>query len=87
MGYRIVYGKQEKKIIPLKRIGAIAAGIAVSAVLLWPASRSAVTEILLPGDEEITAKALQTMVEDLGEGNGIGEAVTAFCREIIAGGQ
>lgn len=87
MGYRIVYGKQEKKIIPFKRIGVIAAVIAVSAMLLWPASRSAVAEILLPGDAEITAKALQTMAEELGEGQGIGEAVTAFCQEIIAGGQ
>jgi hypothetical protein len=87
MGYRIVYGKQEKKILPLRKIGAIAAVIAVMAILLWPAGRSAVAQMLLPGDAEITATALQNMAKELGEGQGIGEAVTAFCQEIIAGGQ
>lgn len=87
MGYRIVYGKKEKKIIPIRKIGAVVAVISAIILLLWPAGRSAVADVLLPGDAEVTAMAVQTMVNELNEGQGIGEAVTAFCQEIIAGGQ
>ena len=85
MGYRIVYGKQEKKIISPKKTGLIVTGIAVTALLLWPTGRSAVRELILPGDADVTAAALQNLVSELGEGQEFGEAVTAFCQEIIAG--
>lgn len=87
MGYRIVYGRKERKRISPKKIGAIFAVMIVVAILMLPSSRAVVAEILLPGDPEVTASALQTLVSDLGEGQGIGDAVTAFCHEIIAGGQ
>ena len=40
---------------------------------------------LLPGDPEVTEAALSIMIERLSEGEAFGEAVTAFCKEIIAG--
>ena len=40
---------------------------------------------LLPGDPEVTAAALESLRENLAAGESLGEAVTAFCREIING--
>ena len=40
---------------------------------------------LLPGDHRVTAAALENLREDLAAGEAFGEAVTAFCREIIDG--
>ncbi len=42
-----------------------------------------VETFLIPGDPEVTQAALQDMVSNLQEGQSIGEAVTAFCREIV----
>jgi hypothetical protein len=87
MGYRIVYGKQEKKIISLRKVGLAVAAIVMSAMLLWPSSRNVIQEVILPGDADVTAAALQHLVAGLGDGQNLGEAVTAFCQEIIASDQ
>ena len=86
MGYRIVYGKKEKKIISPKKICLIITGITALAMLMWPAGRTFVAGVFLPGDADVTASAVRTLVAELKEGQGIGNAVTAFCQEIIAGG-
>jgi hypothetical protein len=87
MGYRIVYGKQEKKIVSPKKIWLIVPAVILFALLLWPAGRNTVRDIILPGDPDVTTAALQTLVSELGDGQGFGEAMTAFCKEIITGGQ
>jgi hypothetical protein len=51
-----------------------------------PQGRLWLRDLLLPGDEEITASALEGMVSDLRAGEPVREAVEAFCREILAGG-
>ena len=38
---------------------------------------------LLPGDAAVTAAALDSMVDGIKNGQDLGNAVTAFCREII----
>ena len=40
---------------------------------------------LLPGNPEITEAALKEMIDKLSAGEAFSDAVTAFCREIIAG--
>lgn len=40
---------------------------------------------LLPGDPAVTEAALTEMIEKLHQGEAFGEAVTVFCKEIIAG--
>lgn len=87
MGYRITYEKQEKGKIPRKKIVLIMVGTIIAALLLWPAGRSCLRELILPGDAEVTAEAFQGLAEDLGEGESLGDAITAFCKEIIANGQ
>ena len=51
----------------------------------WPEGREVLMEILLPGDPEVTWNALETMATQLRSGEAIGDAVMAFCREIVAG--
>ncbi len=38
---------------------------------------------LLPGDASVTASAIHSLINDIKAGQGVEEAVTAFCREII----
>lgn len=40
--------------------------------------------ILIPGDAVVTASAFEGLVSDMREGAPVGEAITAFCREIIS---
>lgn len=93
MGYRITYEngsirKETVKIHKLKwkqcLIGMMAAVLAFA--LMIPGGRLWLRDLILPGDEEITAAALENMVGELRSGEPVGEALEAFCREILAGG-
>lgn len=46
-----------------------------------------IQKYLLPGDPDVTAAALEQMVEDLRSGSNIGDAVTSFCKEIMGNAQ
>ena len=48
---------------------------------LWQGSLS----WLLPGDPVVTEFALQEMIDRLRDGEGLGQAVVTFCREVVAG--
>ena len=92
MGYRIEYSggtAVEKPVLRHKRgkrtIVFAASVLLMAAFMLWPMGHRCVRDILLPGDEEVTAAALNDLVQDLSAGEPIGEAVESFCREIIAG--
>ena len=93
MGYRITYenGVIRKQTLKKRRImwkrwsvGTVTAILAIA--LMVPQGRSWFRDLLLPGDEEVTAAALEGMVSDLRDGQSIGEALETFCKEIIAGG-
>ena len=93
MGYRIIYDKGtiHKETVRARRFrwkrwGIGFAGVALAAALMVPQGRLWLRDLLLPGDEEITASALEGMVSDLRAGEPVREAVEAFCREILAGG-
>lgn len=45
--------------------------------------KDALQNFILPGDAKITAAALGAFADDLRKGESIGDAVTAFCLEII----
>ncbi len=93
MGYRITYenGIIRKKAVGerrfrWKRWGCGCLGVALAVALMLPQGRLLVRDLLLPGDEDVTAAALEEMVENIRAGEPVGEAVEAFCREILAGG-
>lgn len=90
MGYRIEY-RSHGKVHFHKRIGkpipkwcvVTACGCLVLAALVICWQNEQLRNLLLPGDTEVTAKALQELVNDLRNGAEFGDAVTAFCIEVI----
>lgn len=95
MAYRIDYGSGSNQRKPLRKnipapviktalfvLALVAGAMAMKVVgLSW------VRDVLLPGDPEITATALQNMTDNLRSGESLLDAVTTFCREIIANAQ
>ena len=88
MGYRIVYG-EEPTIGRKSRLGlwtAVFLLIFVTAVrLAWPAGAEQLRAVLEPKGE--TVVAFSEMVANVGAGQGMGEAVTAFCRSVVNSAQ
>lgn len=72
--------------IKWKKWGAAFAAAGLAVTLMVPRGRLWVRDLLLPGDEDITAAALEGIVSDLRAGEPLGEALETFCKEIIAGG-
>lgn len=90
MGYQIKYGatavkipvlentpKKEKNTRPVWLIPVIVTGIIIA--LGWTGN----LDFLIPGDKVVTKKAFSEMVEQVQQGEQIGNAITAFCREIL----
>lgn len=87
MAYRIVYGPEPKpKRKGIKKWIAPLCGAVLAALLLTGAGEP-VKEWLLPGDPEVTATALEGLVQGIREGEDLGDAVEAFCREIVENAQ
>ena len=92
MNYKIEYGcgvvKQKNHTVlklKLKPLLISAIILCAAALFIWPNGRILVRDLLLPGDEAVTAAALTGLVHDLKDGQSIEAAVEVFCREIIAG--
>lgn len=94
MGYRIVYGPmpkmpQERDYKPL-RIQVLTAVFALLFVLTvrqaWPEGTALLREFLLPGEQNVTEAAFSEMIGDIREGESLGDALTAFCRQIVEHG-
>ena len=86
MGYRITYYQNRIHKRPIKKRGKLPwAGIisgALALLLLCGGWRW-----LLPGNARVTEAALGQLVENVRAGEPMGEAITVFCREIIANGR
>ena len=74
MGYRIIYGKEKRRIS--RQSKALIVMIAVCAALI-AAACFVKSEVQLPGE------ALERMVQSVQAGESLSDAVTAFCREIV----
>ncbi|MBQ2785540.1 MAG: hypothetical protein IJF02_03455 [Oscillospiraceae bacterium] len=89
MGYRIEYESVGRIPHPKrkKRTGIFVASVIILLVLCAITVKTIglewVQEVLLPGDPHITAQALENMVEDLREGEGVIEAIKTFCKDIM----
>ena len=88
MGYKIVYGEE----LPPRRKSRLGLWTAafllvfVTAVrLAWPAGAEQLRTVLKPSRE--TVAAFSQMVANVGAGQGMGEAVTAFCRSVVSSAQ
>ena len=87
MGYRIVYGPE----LPRRRKGHLRLWTAVFLLafvttvrLTWPVGTAHLQKVLKPAEQ--TVQAFSQMVEEVENGQGMGEAVTAFCRTVVAHG-
>ena len=60
--------------------------LALLAVFFAVSMQRGSTDWLLPGDPTVTKAALTELIEDLKAGEHFGDAVTAFCREVIQSG-
>ena len=85
MGYRIQYGSSGAKeslgiqsLLPILLL-CICCAIIFAAVNY----REAIWNWILPGDAEITEKALLTFFKDVRSGISMKEAAETFCKEII----
>lgn len=86
MGYRITYGTVLQKVelsSPGKKQIKIGYVVAVSALILTLVLGCKYWQFLLPGDSQVTERALHELAENLREGEQFSDAVTAFCREIL----
>lgn len=94
MGYRIEYGDVfTKEIIadpPAKRkpihILVLLTTVCVILFILFSADGK-VRDILIPGNAEVTQRAVSGFVDDIKEGEQVKDAITAFCVEIIENAQ
>lgn len=93
MGYRIEYdsgtavkGAVHRSMLKTRRILILLTAVVVTAFLVLPTVRRSLRDLLLPGDDTVTAQALQGLVEDLRAGEPVSEAMEVFCREIITNG-
>lgn len=73
---------KKQRNIPIKKILIIMI-LFVSAYIF---AQSGWVHYLLPGDPDETASAFSTLVERVGDGDPVREAVYGFCEEIITGG-
>lgn len=80
MGYRIDYAPKEK-------LGRKIAGWFLVFLLLvslfWPRGRKLLGKALYPGEQAVAVVALEHMVQELEEGQGLKIALETFCRGLL----
>ncbi len=57
--------------------------ITICISLFFALSNNKVRTVLLPGNPQVTERALTELVENMRHGDSIKDAVTVFCREIL----
>lgn len=89
MAYRIRYGPPQngvrRRISLDKRCVTLLLVAAILIVMIVFGSNPTVKAHLIPGDPEITEAAFAGFVLDVRGGISFGDALTAFCKEIIDG--
>ncbi len=91
MGYKIAYDSgmatrtcfEEKRLSFAAMTAAFLLLFGVLTYCFWPAGADKLRKMLIPGDPEVTTKAVSEMVEDLRAGESMDDAVVTFCREIF----
>ena len=89
MAYRIEYNAIAVKLPPKKRSGRWRVLLAVAALvggaaLIKRFALDFTLQYLIPGDPAVTAAAFENMAQELKLGQSLTQALTTFCREIIA---
>ena len=89
MAYQIQYGspgKQEllEKVQNSKRYKTIKFLLVCAALFTFVIlGKMGKLDFLIPGDKVVTQKAFNSMVQEVKEGAGVKNAITAFCEEVL----
>ena len=91
MGYRVIYGQHAGAINKPKhnylRLRTLTAACLLFFALLvrtrWETGADRLRDAFLPGELSAVQQAFSELVEDLRAGEGVQEAMTAFCMEIL----
>lgn len=89
MAYRIKYnlvGPDRKTTQKSKRTWAIVTALGIGVLMAIALHLPWAQDLLLPGDSAVTAAALEGLAENLQQGESLMDAITVFCRSIIANG-
>lgn len=87
MGYEIRYGATMVR-TPLvnnkRKALTVTIGLLAVVIIFFILGNAVdLRQYVLPGNPEITGNALNALASDIKEGESLGSAITAFCREII----
>lgn len=82
MGYTINYSPETAHKFPVKKSPKISVPWVLTGAALFLLLAGG-WKWLLPGNPDVTQAAITNLVEDVQSGAPVGDAVTAFCREII----
>lgn len=89
MGYRIDYGVHMKKSPRVYPVNTVLLSLLLFGLLLagvyrhWPEGTAVLQRLFSQDQWKLTGDALETMAEQLRDGQPLTQAVTAFCREIV----
>ena len=91
MGYQIRYdagkavktGLKERKRSAVGMVAAALVAVCLLVRLFWPAGMDKLRRMVFPADLEVTGRPAEQMVSQIHEGVPVGDAVQAFCREIL----
>ena len=92
MAYRIEYAKNTKYQPPeslrwdktVRLIAVFFLLFLLFTTLFWPQGKLMLQKMILPCDVDVTSQAFTLMLEQIRGGEGVHEAVEAFCREILS---
>ena len=90
MSYKISYGAMSKKTrnkpifrLKLPVIAGAVLAFAITARVFWPQQTKQLAEALFPLTKASSQEALEVFARNIKAGESFGDAVTAFCQEII----
>lgn len=89
MAYQIKYnlvGPNRRTAKKSKRVLVIVTALGISCLVITALHLPWAQNLLLPGDSAVTAAALEDLADNLQQGESFMDAITAFCRNIIANG-
>lgn len=87
MAYQIHYGPVKHRVGPKNGGRAVVVLVFLLALLVGFTYRREIREILIPGDSEVTAAALDNAVRNLREGDTFSDVFACFCQEIMDGAE
>jgi len=94
LGYVIAYDMKEKK-YEIRRnrscrfsflLTAAFCLFVVGTLYFWPEGREILISMVIPGEDSVTIAAFRNMTGNLRAGAAVGDAIAAFCADVIQAG-